>query len=101
MSSRRGFLQVENVSKNEINVSFRIKPPITNEELNSLFVNAWESHRSRDFSPVLDRGLTYVGAYDGTQLIGFVNVAWDGGVQHLYWIQLLTTGIKAAELGSV
>lgn len=28
----------------------------------------------------LDHSLTWVCAYDGLQLIGFVNVAWDGGV---------------------
>ncbi|AZI41746.1 N-acetyltransferase [Deinococcus psychrotolerans] len=28
----------------------------------------------------LEHSLTWVCAYDGPQLIGFVNVAWDGGV---------------------
>jgi GNAT superfamily N-acetyltransferase len=29
---------------------------------------------------VLKRSLAHVGAYDGDRLVGFVNVAWDGGV---------------------
>ena len=29
---------------------------------------------------VLSRSLAHVGAYDATRLVGFVNVAWDGGV---------------------
>jgi len=28
----------------------------------------------------LARSLTYVAAYDEEQLVGFVNVAWDGGI---------------------
>lgn len=30
--------------------------------------------------PILDRGLGHLGAYDGSRLVGFVNIAWDGGV---------------------
>jgi GNAT superfamily N-acetyltransferase len=29
---------------------------------------------------VLERSLAHVGAFDGNRLVGFVNVAWDGGV---------------------
>jgi GNAT superfamily N-acetyltransferase len=28
----------------------------------------------------LTRSLTHIGAYDGLQLVGVVNVAWDGGI---------------------
>ncbi len=34
----------------------------------------------RDFRPVLCRSLAHVGAYRDERLIGFVNVAWDGGI---------------------
>ena len=55
-------------------------PPVSVEQLNALFSAAWPDHVSHDFSPVLARSLAYVCAFDGDQLIGFVNVAWDGGV---------------------
>jgi GNAT superfamily N-acetyltransferase len=45
-----------------------------------LWQAAWGSERGGSFQPVLARSLTHIGAYDGTRLIGFVNVAWDGGV---------------------
>jgi ribosomal protein S18 acetylase RimI-like enzyme len=32
------------------------------------------------FAQVLSRSLGHVGAYDGARLIGFVSIAWDGGV---------------------
>ena len=59
---------------------FLQSPPLGNEELNALFQSAWASHRTRDFQPVLARSLVYVAAYRGPRLVGFVNVAWDGGV---------------------
>ena len=70
---------------------FRISPAVTNEELNALFVTAWEHHVASDFSPILSRSLLYICAYDGERLIGFVNLAWDGGI-HAF---LLDTTVHA------
>lgn len=52
---------------------------MSNEELNGLFSTAWPEHKSSDFGPVLAHSLLYVSAYRSERLIGFVNVAWDGG----------------------
>jgi ribosomal protein S18 acetylase RimI-like enzyme len=53
---------------------------VTNQELNALFAAAWpEPHTDRDFAPVLARSMGYICAYVESRLIGFVNVAWDGG----------------------
>jgi GNAT superfamily N-acetyltransferase len=41
---------------------------------------AWGGDGARSFQPLLQRSLAHVGAYDGARLVGFVNVAWDGGV---------------------
>lgn len=51
-----------------------------NQELDRLFAAAWNATAPRDFAAVLSRSLTHICAYDGDDLIGFVNVAWDGGV---------------------
>ncbi len=64
----------------EINVQYRISPALTNDELNILFAASWPHHPWYDFSPVLQRSLAYVGAYDQNCLVGFVNLAWDGGI---------------------
>lgn len=61
-------------------IHYTRNPPITNEALNGLFEAAWQSHQSRDSSPILGRSLVYIGAFYGDRLVGFVNVAWDGGV---------------------
>lgn len=34
----------------------------------------------RDFAPILARSAVHVAAFDGARLVGFVHVAWDGGV---------------------
>lgn len=50
-----------------------------NAALNALFASAWPGHETRDFQPVLARSLVTIAAFAGPRLVGFVNVAWDGG----------------------
>ena len=61
-------------------IVYRISPPVGNAEINALFAAAWPHHAARDFMPVLAHSLAYVCAYQGDALVGFVNVASDGGV---------------------
>jgi ribosomal protein S18 acetylase RimI-like enzyme len=61
------------------NVRIIEKPDLSNAELNDLFSASWTAHTMRAFEPILQRSLTYFGAYQDSQLVGFVNVAWDGG----------------------
>lgn len=64
-------------------VVYRDNPPVSDAELNALFAAAWPSHTDRGFQQVLRRSLGYVCAYVGDHLVGYVNVAWDGG-QHAF-----------------
>ena len=52
---------------------------VENRQLNALFAASWEGWIERDFGPVLGRSLGHVIAVDEQRLIGFINVAWDGG----------------------
>lgn len=61
-------------------ITYRVSPAVSDEALNELFEAAWEAHQPRDFGPVLSRSLAYVCAYHGERLVGFVNLAWDGGL---------------------
>lgn len=61
-------------------IEYRRSPAVTNAELNALFAAAWVNHNTSDFRPILERSLAYVCAYRGPDLVGFVNLAWDGGV---------------------
>jgi GNAT superfamily N-acetyltransferase len=72
-------------------IDIQISPPVTNDLLNELFASAWEKHITSDFQPVLQHSLLYVCAYANQHLVGFVNVAWDGGI-HAF---LLDTTVHA------
>ncbi|MVA79353.1 GNAT family N-acetyltransferase [Agrobacterium vitis] len=61
-------------------VILRIDPFPSEDELNLLWLKAWGSPDRKEFATVLLRSLTHIGAYADDRLIGFVNVAWDGGV---------------------
>ncbi|MFK7800711.1 MAG: GNAT family N-acetyltransferase [Anaerolineae bacterium] len=61
-------------------IEVQISPAITNVQMNELFSSAWPNHRERDFSQLLAHSLEYVAAFSESKLIGFVNIAWDGGV---------------------
>jgi GNAT superfamily N-acetyltransferase len=65
--------------KPESDVNYHASPSVTNDALNALFAVAWQAHTWRDFGPVLNRSLTFVCAYYEERLVGFVNLAWDGG----------------------
>lgn len=63
-----------------INIVYTVEPMLSNAALNALFAAAWPNHTESDFQPILSRSLTYIGAVANKQLVGFVNVAWDGGI---------------------
>ncbi|SEQ02483.1 Acetyltransferase (GNAT) domain-containing protein [Devosia sp. YR412] len=48
--------------------------------LRALWLSAWGDGGPESFAKILTHGLGHVGAFDGKRLIGFVNIAWDGGV---------------------
>jgi GNAT superfamily N-acetyltransferase len=61
-------------------ILYRVSPPIDNQALNDLFAASWPDHTWRDFEPILSRSLDYIAAYHRGRLVGFVNLAWDGGI---------------------
>jgi ribosomal protein S18 acetylase RimI-like enzyme len=50
---------------------------------------AWGADWQGDLGAILARSLVHAGAFDGDRLVGYVNVAWDGG-QHAF---LLDTSV--------
>jgi GNAT superfamily N-acetyltransferase len=59
---------------------YLVNVPVTSRQLNDLFAASWEGHQRRDFEPVLGRSSGYICAWRADELIGFVNLAWDGGI---------------------
>lgn len=60
-------------------VTLHVGQALADDELNDLFAASWPDHRSTSFAPILRRSLTWVGARRVGRLVGFVNVATDGG----------------------
>jgi len=72
-------------------IEFRVRPPVTNVELNALFATAWPKHPGHDFGPALRHSLAWVCAYAGERLVGYLNLARDGD-QHAF---ILDTTVHA------
>ena len=61
-------------------INYQIRPTLDQAQMNALFGAAWPRHEATDFSYVANHSLLWVCAYYDGQLVGFVNMAWDGGV---------------------
>lgn len=61
-------------------ITFRLDPAPDDAHLAALWRAAWNAEPPPSFAPVLARSLVHAGAYDGETLVGYVNVATDGGV---------------------
>ncbi len=59
-------------------IKYEVEPNVSEDSLNELFSSAWDNYETRKFGPTLSQSLTYICAFVGARLIGFVNVAWDG-----------------------
>lgn len=64
----------------EAHLEFRTAPFPTEADIEPLWRTAWGSPPQPRFADILSRSLGHVGAYDGDALVGFVNIAWDGGL---------------------
>lgn len=56
-----------------------VRGAATDAELRTLFAAAWGGDGDTRWAPILARSLTWVTARRGGTLVGFVNVATDGG----------------------
>ena len=57
-----------------------IDPFPGDEQLRALMQRVWGDPGPASFQPILARSLVHVAALDGGRLVGYVNVAWDGGI---------------------
>lgn len=61
------------------NVEFRTDPRPPEHVFAPLWQAAWGFAFTGNLESVLSRSLVHLGAYSGERLVGYVNVAWDGG----------------------
>jgi len=61
-------------------MEYRVRAELDFPALGALREAAWDSPDDGSSWPaVLARSLTWITAHEGERLVGFVNVAWDGG----------------------
>ncbi|MCX5569450.1 GNAT family N-acetyltransferase [Kaistia nematophila] len=58
----------------------RVDPFPSRDEMDRLWRAAWQAEGPADPRAILSRSLVHLGAYAEGALVGFVNVAWDGGI---------------------
>ena len=56
-----------------------VDPYPADEAMQPLWRSAWGQDVPINFAAILQRSLLHLVATDGDRLVGFVNVAWDGG----------------------
>ena len=81
-------------------ILYRVSPSVTNEALNSLFALSWKDHTETNFRAEMDHSLFYLCAYSDEQLVGFVNVAWNGGIHAFLLDVTVHTGYRRKGIGS-
>src|SRR5215472_2798457 len=63
----------------EPEIELRLNAPLCNEEVELLFKAAW-GDLAPDVPPAVEHCLAHIGAYSQERLVGFVKLAWDGGI---------------------
>jgi GNAT superfamily N-acetyltransferase len=63
-----------------MDITYRLDAHPPDAELGSLWRAAWQLDPPKSFAPMLSRSLVHVTAHDGLRIVGFVNIATDGGV---------------------
>jgi GNAT superfamily N-acetyltransferase len=59
-------------------IELALSPPVSDADLNALFAASWPDHVPTAFQAALKTSMAYVCGYQGRELVGFVNAAWDG-----------------------
>jgi GNAT superfamily N-acetyltransferase len=83
-------------------IDYAWRGPFANAELNALHAEGF-GHRLLDDdweSQVSRHSLGWVSAREGGHLVGFVNVAWDGGVHAFLLDTLVTTTARRRGIGT-
>ena len=60
-------------------VAIRVNPFPGADEFGALWRAAWGEAWTGDTGAIWARSLAHLGAYDGERLVGYLNLAWDGG----------------------
>jgi ribosomal protein S18 acetylase RimI-like enzyme len=80
-------------------VRYETQPKLDPSKLDELFRVAWGSPKP-GYADVLARSFTWIAAMQDDELVGFVNVAWDGGVHFFLVDTTVHPGCRRQGIGS-
>ncbi len=84
-------------TRNELSmIRFEANPFPAEAALRTLWLSAWGKLGLPSFEEILAKSLGHVGAFHQDWLVGFVNIAWDGGA-HASSSTLASTPTSAAK----
>ena len=82
-------------------IRIAVDPFPSADELDALCLSAWGDAAGDYARNVLPRSLAHLGAYEGERLVGFVNVAWDGGVHAFLLDTCLDAGFRRRGIATI
>lgn len=87
---------------NTDDVVFHVRPKINNAEIDLLHTEGFDhSAGGHGWASQLARhSLTWIGAYRSGKLVGFVNVAWDGGVHAFLLDMVVASHLRHRGIGT-
>ena len=74
--------------------------PVASAEINELRFVGWPGAGAQDWDAVLSHSLGWVTAHLDEQLVGFVNVAWDGGSHAFLLDTVVHPGVRRESVGT-
>jgi GNAT superfamily N-acetyltransferase len=73
--------------------------PVASAEINELRSVAWPESGAQDWDAVLGHSLGWVTVRVGEELVGFANVAWDGGSHAFLLDTVVHPGVRRQGIG--
>ena len=87
-------------SRTGMEIKYLASPAVTNAELDQLYADSWPNHHAPyDFGPELRHSLAYICAYADDELVGFVRLAWDGGIHTFLLEPTVHPGFRRRGIG--
>lgn len=83
-------------------LEIRVDPRPDRDSFAALSIATWGTpwDESYDLETVLSRSLVHLGAYRGVELVGYVNVAWDGAMHAFLLDPMVHPDLRREGLGS-
>src|SRR2546428_2731672 len=81
-------------------IEFGENQPLADAALQDVYRASWGNYPERSWQPVLEHSLGWVAALRDGELVGFVNVAWDGRLHAFLMDPAVRPGLRRHGVGT-